>query len=145
MLDNLLWVGKTILPNKGNPNYDPTKAESEESSRSVPITDHQGINDDFHQAFQKIYSKLDFENSSAVIQEFLDSGRNTKPSEYLKSKALTDEESNGIEEEITLNELNFALFKKVKGTSAAGIDGFTVNWLRTFWYSLKLVTFKAIN
>ena len=71
----------------------------------MPITDRQGINDEFHQAFQKIYSKQDVEDSSEVIQEFLDSGGYPKPSEYLKSKALTDEESNGIKGEITLNEL----------------------------------------
>ena len=33
----------------------------------------------------------------------------------------------------------------MKGSSAPGIDGFTVNWLRKFWDSLKLVTFNAIN
>ena len=47
--------------------------------------------------------------------------------------------------EITLTELNHALFKKMKGSSAPGIDGFTVNWLRIFWDSLKMVTLNAIN
>ena len=42
-------------------------------------------------------------------------------------------------------ELEFALFKKMKGSSAPGIDGFQVNWLRKFWASFKLVTFYAIN
>ena len=65
--------------------------------------------------------------------------------EYLISKALTDEESNDIEGEITLNKLNYALFKKMKGTSAPGIDGLSINWLRKFWDCLKLVTFNAIN
>ena len=58
-----------------------------------------------------------------VIQEFLDSGGDTKPSEYLKSKALTDEQNKIMEGEITLTELNQALFKKMKGSSAPGIDG----------------------
>ena len=94
----------------------------------------------FHKALQMIYSKQEVEDSSEAIQEFLDSGGETKPSEYLKSKALTDEERNGIEGEITLSELQYALFKKMKGLSAPGIDGFMVNWLRKFWDSLKLVT-----
>ena len=42
-------------------------------------------------------------------------------------------------------ELEYALFKKMKGSSAPGIDGFQVNWLRKFWGSFKLVTFYAIN
>ena len=74
---------EVILLNKDNPNYDTTKAKSNENSRLVPITDRQGINDEFHQAFQNIYSKQDVEDSSEAIQEFLDSGGDTKPSEYL--------------------------------------------------------------
>ena len=56
----------------------------------VPITDRQGINDELHQAFQKIYSKQEVEDIYEAIQEFLDRCGGTKPSEYLKSKALTD-------------------------------------------------------
>ena len=36
-----------------------------------------------------------------------------------------------------LDEMQYALFKKMKGSSAPGIDGFTMNWLRKFWSSLK--------
>ena len=43
------------------------------------------------------------------------------------------------------DEMQYALFKKMKGTSTPGIDGFTVNCLRKFWSSLKLVTLNAIN
>ena len=110
--------------NKDNPNYDRTKAESDGNIQLMPVTDRQVINDEFHQSFQNIYSKQEVEDSSEVIQEFLDSSRDTKPSEYLKSKALIDEESNGIEGEITLNEVNYALFKKIKGSSAPGINRF---------------------
>ena len=76
-----------ILLNKDNPNYDPTKAESDGITRLVPITDRQGINDEFHQAFQKIYSKEDVENSSEATQEFLDSGDDTKPSDTSNPKS----------------------------------------------------------
>ena len=64
--------------------------------------DSHSINDEFNQAFQQIYSKQEVEDSSEAIQEFLDSGGNTKPSKYLKTKALTNEESKEIEGEITL-------------------------------------------
>ena len=92
----------------------------------MPITGHHSINNEFHSANKKIYSKQDVDDSSEAIQEFLDSGGNTKHSEYLKFKALT-------------NELQYALYKKIKGSSAPGIDGFTVNWLKKFWDSLKLL------
>lgn len=90
------------------------------------------ITNEFHQAFQKLYSKRDVDDSSEAIQYFLDSVGETKPSEYLKSKSLTKEESDGIEGDITINELEYALSKNMKGLSAPGIDVFTVNWLRKF-------------
>ena len=128
---------EVILLNKNNPNFDPTMEEIDRNPRLMPIKDRQGINDEFHQAFQKIYSKQEVEDSPEAIQEFLDSGGDAQPSEYLNSKALTKEESESIDEEITLTKLNHALFKKMKGSSAPGIDGFTVNWLRKFWDSYK--------
>ena len=39
---------EVILLNKDNPNYDPTNDESEGNTLLVPITDHQGINDECH-------------------------------------------------------------------------------------------------
>ena len=42
-------------------------------------------------------------------------------------------------------EFELELEVEMKGSSAPGIDGFTVNWLRKFWSSLKLITFNAIN
>ena len=41
--------------------------------------------------------------------------------------------------------MQYALFKNMKGSSAPGIDGFSVNCLRKFWSSLKLVTLNAIS
>ena len=41
----------------------------------------KSYNDEFHQTFQKIYSKQEVEDSSEAIQEFLDSGGYTKPLE----------------------------------------------------------------
>ena len=48
---------EVILLNMVNPNYDPTKAETDGNAQLVLITDRQGINDEFHQAFQKIFNK----------------------------------------------------------------------------------------
>ena len=90
----------------------------------MPITDFQSINDEFHKAFQKIYSQQEVEDNSEAKQEFLDSCGDTKP------PRIPQTQSKEIEGEITLSELQYALFKKMKGSSTPGIDGFTVNWLR---------------
>ena len=46
------------------------------------------------------------------------------PSEYLTNRTPTNKERHKIEGEITLEELQYALFKKMKGSSAPCIDGF---------------------
>ena len=136
---------EVILLNKNNPHFNPNLEESAENPKLVPVTDREGISQEFHQAFTQIYKKQEVDDNAEAIQEFIESGGDTKPMEYLRSKALTQDESNKIEGEITMAELEFALFKKMKGSSAPGIDGFQVNWLRKFWASFKLVTFYAIN
>ena len=73
----------------------------------------QSINDEFYQEFQKIYSKQEVEDSSEAILDFFDWGGVIKPLEYLKSEALTNEEINEIEGEITLSELKHSLVKKM--------------------------------
>ena len=134
-----------MLTKKKNSEYNPYLPEINENTRYIKIKDCQWINDEFHKAFQKIYAKQDVDDSSEAIQDFLDSGNDTRPSEYITNIALSDAERDKIEGEITLGELEYSLFKKMKGSSAPGIDGFTVNWLRKFWSSLKLITLNSIN
>ena len=44
-----------------------------------------------------------------------------------------------------MHELTTSLFEDMKGTSAPGIDGFTVNFIRKFWPPLSHVVKNAIN
>ena len=67
------------------------------------------------------------------------------PSEHIINVALSNVVRYKAEGEITHEEMEYSLFKKIKGSSAPGIDGFTVNWLRKFWSSLKFITLNAIN
>ena len=76
------------------------------------------------------YSKQDVEDSSEAVQEFHDSGGDTRPLEYLKSKALTNEESESIEGEITLTELNHVLINKMKRSNAPKINKLKANLMR---------------
>ena len=60
------------------------------------------------------------DDNAEAIEKFLGSGGDTKPMESLHAKALTQQESNNIEGEITMAELEFALFKKMKDLRAPG-------------------------
>ncbi len=50
-----------------------------------------------------------------------------------------------MEGKLTARELKDAHFHKMHGNSAPGLDGFTVNWLRTFWPELATITRNALN
>ena len=118
---------------KENTEFNPNLPESQDNPKQIEIKDRQGINDEFHRAFQKIYARQEtVDDSTEAIQDFLNSGNDTLPSEYISNIALSDAERDRAEGEITMQELEYALFKKMKGSSAPGIDGFTVNWLRKF-------------
>ena len=89
--------------------------------------------------FSEYSHKLSFFSSGGIIIVVC---HNETSSFNQLNSVLTNEESKRIEGEINLSELDYALFKKMKGSSAPGMDRFTVNWLRKFWDSLKLVTYK---
>ena len=52
--------------------------------------------------FKKYTKKQDVDDSSEAIQDFLDSGDDMLPSEYLNNRVLTEEESNKIEGKYSL-------------------------------------------
>ena len=60
-------------------------------------------------------------------------------------KRLTPHMANSMEGLLTEEELEHALFFKMKGSSSPGFDGFTVNHLRVFWYDLKGVIKDGLN
>ena len=50
-----------------------------------------------------------------------------------------------MEGDLTMDKLHDALFKHMNGNSSPGMDGFTVNYLRAFWPTLKHLTLDALN
>ena len=77
--------------------------------------------------------------SSNDLLNFLNSDNDIRPTRELMKKRLTPHMASSMEGLLTEEELEFALFFKMKGSSSPGLDGFTVNHLRTFWYDLKAV------
>ena len=79
------------------------------------------------------------------LRAFLGNGNDQRVLDALDSRRLTQEERDSLEGEISRAELKNQLFKHMKPTSAPGIDGFTVSWVRTFWPDLEDVCHSAIN
>ena len=74
-----------MLVKKENANYNPNLPESQENVKHIEVKGRQGINDEFHNVFQKIYAKQEnVDDSSEAIQDFLGSAmipshQNTTP------------------------------------------------------------------
>ena len=94
---------------------------------------------------QSIYLKQEgLKTGINDLRAFLGSGNDQRVLDALDSRRLTQEERDSLEGEISKAELKNQLFKHMKPTSAPGIDGFTVAWVRRFWSDLEDVCYSAI-
>ena len=110
------------------------------------LTTGPGIRGKVRSDFQKIYNKQDgIDSSSKDMENFLNSDGDSLPLVHLKIRRLPEHHAKQLEGEISEEELKYCLFHKMKGGSAPGIDGFTVSWLRQFWFELGSLTTQAIN
>ena len=62
---------EVMLIKKENIDYNPNLPGSDEKARYTDVKDRQGINEEFHKAFQKIYCKQHIDDSYEAIQDFL--------------------------------------------------------------------------
>ena len=133
----------TLLRTK-NPHFDPNNPGN--MVEFFNLTTGQGIRGQVRIDFQKIYKSQENINSSPEdLENFLNSDEDTSPMTHLKLRRLPDHQASRLEGEIREEELKHCLFNKMKGGSAPGIDGFTVSWLRQFWFELGPLTTMAIN
>ena len=110
------------------------------------ITDNELVRYNMTSAFQHIFTRQnDLTNGTNDIIDFLNSDGDTRPLEALNKRKLTKTNSMQMEGLLTHSELTKALFTHMKGSSSPGIDGFTVNHLRTFWDDLGYLTMEALN
>ena len=72
-------------------------------------------------------------------------GEDTLPWVELGKRKISKELADKMEGDLTMKEIEDALFMYMNGSSSPGIDGFTVNYVRAFWTCLKYVTKDALN
>ena len=66
------------------------------------------------------------------IKEFLLMDEDSSPWENFLKRKIPQELSESMEGDLTMDEVQEALFKHMNGSSSPGMDGFTVNCLRAF-------------
>ena len=129
-----------------NTKFNPLLPESAINMRYFSITDADLIRYEVKSSFQKIFqAQNNLQNTTHDIEHFLNSDGDTKPLHELNKRKLTPDSAQKMEGLLTIEELTSCLFNHMKGNSSPGIDGFTVNHLRTFWHDLKHITCDAIN
>ena len=136
-------VTKLRIPNT---RFNPLLPESALNMKYFTITDDDLIRYEMKTAFQNIFkAQPNLNNNIDDIKNFLNSDRDSKPMEELQKRKVTPQKAQNMEGLLTTHELTNSLFKHMKGSSSPGIDGFTVNHLRTFWYELQHITCDALN
>ena len=136
-------ITKLHIPNT---HYNPLLPESAVNMKFFSITNNDLIRYEMTSAFQKIFNaQPNLHNSTHDIIKYLNSDGDTAPYEELCKKKITHETAQKMEGLLTITELTDCLFNHMKGGSSPGIDGFTVNHLRTFWHELKHITQDALN
>ena len=128
-----------------NTKFNPILPESAVNMKYFSITDADLIRYEVKASFQKIFqAQTNLQSTTNDIEHFLNSD-NDEPLQELNKRKLAPDAAQKMEGLLTIEELTNSLFNHMKGNSSPGIDGFTVNHLRTFWHELKHITCDALN
>ena len=126
--------------------YDPSREEGVDNIKYNVFNSQPLILDKVRGTFQSFYNKQpNLKTSSEELIEFLKSDEDESPFHEFNSRKIPAWMRTKMEGELSAEELRVALFTKMNGSSAPGLDGFTVNWLRTFWPELATITRNALN
>ena len=114
--------------------------------KKIEMTDQKVIRESTKSFYQKIYNEQkDVTPTKDDIKRFLQMDDDNSPWENFSKRKLPKEMADSMEGDLTMDELHEALFTHMNGNSSPGMDGFTVNYLRAFWPSLKFITKEALN
>jgi len=103
------------------------------------FSDHTERTDYIVNYFEQVYSAPTENQVRPSIEEFL--GPDTCNSRLVQDSKLTEEESDEMELELSINELDVALSQCKNGT-ACGMDGISYKFLKTYWRYLKYPLLK---
>ena len=136
-------ITKLRIPNT---QFNPLLPESAVNMKYYSITQDDLIRYEMTSAFQKIFNpQLNLHNNTQDIINYLNSDGDTAPYEEVCKRQISPNLAQKMEGLLTIEEMTNCLFNHMKGGSSPGIDGFTVNHLRTFWHELKHITRDALN
>ena len=114
--------------------------------KSLLMSDPVEIRSYLRHFMQKIYKKQEgLKTSKEDLLDFLSKDSDNAVTAELEKRKLTSNEREELEGPITKEEMTDQLFKHMKPHSAPGIDGFTVDWVKSFWDDLSDLCCNAVN
>ncbi len=112
-----------------NPNFNPEAEESGHNNRFYKISDQALIRDKVTGQFQSYYDlQPNLKTGRDDLMNFLKSDDDESPFNEFQSRKIPARMARKMEGKLTDHELRDALFHKMHGNSAPGLDGFTFNW-----------------
>ena len=134
------WLNEGEKPSKYLVSLE-TKNYVDKTIRKLVRTDGSILTDQkaIFKEVREFYAKL-FQNKQHISDSHLSD--QYKLSKDLKK--LSDEQSNSLEHEITIDELSSAL-KQMKNGKTPSIDGFPVEFFKVFWGKLKYFILRSAS
>ena len=110
------------------------------------LTDPKEVRKFMTKHMQNIYKhQANLTPEAEHVVSFLGSGNDQSVLNSLQSKKLTEIQKQALEGKLSKMELETQLMKHMKNSSAPGIDGFTVAWVKEFWGDLSDICVQAVN
>ena len=108
--------------------FDPNRDEGVDNVKYNIFNSQSVILDKVSGKFQTFYDKQpNLKTSSEELLEFLKSDEDDSPFQEFNSRKIPAWMKRDMEGKLNAKELKDALFHKMHGNSAPGLDGFTVN------------------
>ena len=112
----------------------------------ITLTEPEELRTAMKDFYQNIFNRQSHvKDSPKDLEDFLKSENDTEPWKELQNRRIPQEMSDNMEGMIDVQQLTNALEKRLKPSSAPGLDGLTVAWIKVFWPELKLIVTNAIN
>ena len=95
----------------------------------VNTKDKIEIRDEMKTFYQNIFNRQIVKEGTGAIEEFLKLDDDENPYQELFNRRISDEIRDSMEGKMSLQEMTKAQNEDMKGTSAPGVDRFTVNFI----------------
>ena len=128
------------------PAADELPGDTEKNPKKKVLTDPKEVRPFMRNPIREIYKhQINLTPEAKNVISFLGANQDQNVLNAIQSKKISNLQRKALEGKLTKQELEHQLMKHMKNTSAPGLDGFTVAWVKTFWEDLSDLCVQAVN